>query len=154
MTKTYFAENSNTPPSTLADLALDENSSVRMKVARNPNTPPSTLEKLALDKEREVRVAVAKNCHTPPATLAKLSLDEYWYTRLYVAKNHNTPQSSLAMLVFDENSIRWRAAYNPNTPFCLAKIARFETIEEREKWMKEYQEDPVKTEFLLRCGVK
>jgi hypothetical protein len=42
-------------------------------IARNPNTRPETLAKLAGDRFTEVRIAVAKNPNTPVETLRQLS---------------------------------------------------------------------------------
>jgi hypothetical protein len=60
----YEAANPNTTPERLAELATDENWSVRECVARNPNTPAKTLEQLATDEDSEVRYWVANNPNT------------------------------------------------------------------------------------------
>ena len=54
--KCTLANNSNTPPEVLSDLAEDEDSYVYVKVnvARNSNTPPKVLSDLAYDKEHQV----------------------------------------------------------------------------------------------------
>ena len=65
MNKVELANDSNTPPKVLEQLANDESSIVRLPVAENPNTPPKILEQLANDKEWEVRYCVARNLNTP-----------------------------------------------------------------------------------------
>jgi hypothetical protein len=109
------AENPNTPPELLAQLAKDEDYHVRRAVAGNPNTPPDILVQLANDKDYSVRRAVSRNTNTPPEILAQLSKDEHRLVRTEVAKNTSTPPEVLAQLARDKDfCIQVMALYNPN----------------------------------------
>ena len=65
--------NSLTPACVLAELAKDNEESVRRNVAANPSTPASVLAELAKDKEQEVRSNAAANPSTPANMLELLS---------------------------------------------------------------------------------
>lgn len=66
------AMNPDTPPNVLAELAMNENESIRWQVASNSNTPVSVLTSLLNDK-RNILKALAKNPNTPMNILIKLS---------------------------------------------------------------------------------
>jgi predicted DNA binding CopG/RHH family protein len=104
-------------PCVLVNLATDEDSGVRCRVARNPNTPPKALEQLATDKKSSVRYRVAENPNTPPKTLEQLATDENWSVRWRVAENPNTPPEILEVLVSDVCfTVLKGVAENPKTP--------------------------------------
>lgn len=71
----------------LETLALEDDLSIKLAIARNPNTPARTLDKLALDDNFEVRKVVAINKNTSAITLEKLSKDESIALRECVAAN-------------------------------------------------------------------
>ena len=56
-----IAENPNTPPEVLAELARDEDEDVRCYVAENLNTPSKVLAELARDWDERVREAATNN---------------------------------------------------------------------------------------------
>ena len=62
----------STAPRLLADLAEDEDVSVRVGVARNVWTPADVLIRLATDRSDEVRAGVAGNPKTPIEALGRL----------------------------------------------------------------------------------
>jgi len=79
------------PLETLMGLSKEE----RSHVAQNPNTPPEALQELARDEDWNVRYRVAQNPSTPPAALQELARDENEYVRSHVAQNPNTPPAAL-----------------------------------------------------------
>ena len=99
--KRYVAENPNTPPEALANLATNEEWQVRSSVAENPNTPPEVLAQLVTGKNGGVERYVAANPNTPPATLAQLATYESDIVKINVAENPNTPTKTLAQLATD-----------------------------------------------------
>ena len=64
------------PSECLRQLALHEDTGVRLEVAEHASTPPDALENLATDKNRLVRWGVAMNDHTPREYLVRLSMDD------------------------------------------------------------------------------
>ncbi|MCK4359421.1 MAG: hypothetical protein KAW92_11910, partial [Candidatus Cloacimonetes bacterium] len=83
------AENPNTPPETLAELAKGEE--FRWEVAGNPSTPSETLAELVKTEEESIRYRIADNPNTSPETLAELAKDENRYVRYRAKENPNTP---------------------------------------------------------------
>ena len=71
---------------------------IRQSVANDPNTPPEVLTQLACDDDMVVRQSVASNPHTPPETLTKLSTDIDGWVRHGVAGNPSTPPETLVQL--------------------------------------------------------
>lgn len=91
--------------------------SARLKIANNPQTSPQVLAQLALDKSRFVREAVAANLQTPSDVLIRLALDQAWEVRRVVACNPKTPRDVLVQLAQDEKSwVRAAVAGNSQTP--------------------------------------
>ena len=76
------------PLETLMGLSKEE----RSHVAQNPNTPPEALQELARDTDWGVRSRVAENPNTPLAALQELARDADWRVRYRVAHNPNTPR--------------------------------------------------------------
>ena len=72
-------------------------------IAENPNTNPHILNQLARHEEPEVRIGVADNPSTPFSTLLKLSGDESEDVRYAMAENHNLQGFLLARLQNDDN---------------------------------------------------
>jgi hypothetical protein len=87
-------------PCVLVNLATDEDSSVRYRVAKNPNTPPEILEVLASDVCFTVLKGVAENPKTPSAALEKI-----------INKNFST---YLVSTEFVKNSLIKTAKEHPN----------------------------------------
>lgn len=112
-----LAINPNTPVTVLETLAGDDDSIVRLDVAKNSKTPVKVLETLAGDAESSVRSNIAKNSKTPVAILEILAGDADSYVRGCVAENLNTPQRILEILAGDAKSyVRGCVAKNSNTP--------------------------------------
>lgn len=84
------AENPNTAPDLLAELATDDDDTAVALVAGNPSTPPDTLDTLARDSDEDVRYAVAMNPNTAPEALTLLAFDRRLLVRLAAAQNPNT----------------------------------------------------------------
>ena len=120
------AENVNTPPAILTELAKDENDYVREKVAKNANTPPEALTELLKDKKDSIRMEVAKNRNSSPETLTNLTEDDNSYIRRSVAENTNTSFETLAMLASDNDAyVRRSVAQNANCPHnILIKLSK------------------------------
>ena len=131
-----LAANRTVPVAILKQLADDEDSSVRIKVAYNPNTPtkvvlhmvrhnpfdtcagqalaqrrnasPQILEELSHNKNPYVLTAVADNPNTPSTVLTTLAKNLDWEIRLHVCSNPNTPTPVLAILAKDRSSAQVR----------------------------------------------
>ncbi|MBS1953465.1 MAG: hypothetical protein JST89_04740 [Cyanobacteria bacterium SZAS-4] len=71
-----IAENKNTWASTLAKLALNDSTKVKVAVAENPNTPAATMLQLSLDENVDIRYAVADNCNQAVTILESLANDD------------------------------------------------------------------------------
>ena len=91
------AENPNTPPDILTQLAGDKDVYVRWGVAANPNTPPDTLVQLAGDKNTDVRWGVAENPNTPADTLVQLTGDKRERVSSAAWENTNLPEEYRAL---------------------------------------------------------
>ena len=65
MNKFDSADNPNTPPEVLEQLATFKSSLVCYRDARNPNTPLDVLEKLVAQEKWSLRYDVAQNPNTP-----------------------------------------------------------------------------------------
>jgi hypothetical protein len=63
------------PADVLAVLSKDENTKVRINVAKHRNTDSSILAKLSSDPDPEVRARVARNPNTPEASVRPLVTD-------------------------------------------------------------------------------
>lgn len=72
-------------------------------IAENPDTDPHILNQLARHSDPEVRIGVADNSHTPFSTLLKLCGDDHLDVRYSMAENHNLQGFLLAKLQNDEN---------------------------------------------------
>lgn len=126
-----LADNPDTDPDTLADLAGDRVDLVRSAVARNPHTSPDTLTRLADDPQKYVRAVVAKNPHTPQATLEAMRVAANSPGPMFasdvavlgaLADNLNASPALLRRLVKSNTisgSVGERVARNPNTPVDL-----------------------------------
>lgn len=121
-------------------LALEEDWSIRRRVARNPNTSVKTLQDLAryevdylhikeiVDRLKIIVESLADNPNTPVATLRQLAqyrCDEISVGMIKVAKNRSTPADTLEKLAKDKNwLVRSEVAENPNTsPEILKTLA-------------------------------
>ncbi len=84
-----MAENPRTPVISLATLAKDHESDVRIGVCDNPASPAGLLLLLAGDSNADVRYAIAENSHVPRQILCLLARDEnpYVATRAQEALN-------------------------------------------------------------------
>ena len=92
-------QGSQMPPQTLAQLATNNNSSVRYRVASHSNTPATVLRQLARDSYVATIRAVASNSNTSPETLEVLSTNPDFTTRHSVVNNPNVPPRVLAQIV-------------------------------------------------------
>ena len=95
------AQNPNTNPERLQELAEDKEKDVRANVARNSNTPISILEEFFHDKEIDVRANLARNSSIPISMLEKLADDKEPYIRKNVMYNINAPIDMLEKLSDD-----------------------------------------------------
>ena len=77
-------------------------------LARNLNTSVETLAALAKDEDSYVRLGVASNPNSPVGTLATLAKDDYWRVRCYVAENANSTVEILAAILQLELRGNWR----------------------------------------------
>lgn len=76
-----LAQNLNTPPDVLRELARDRDALVSQSVARNPNTPIAVLKDFSSDKEKYKRCSVALNPSTPKELSEMLLNDEDEFVR-------------------------------------------------------------------------
>lgn len=108
--------NSSTPKEMLTILATDVDMYVRARVASNPNTSIETLTVLATDVDPYVLRWVANNTATPAAILNSLAAAPDYVIRGFVASNINTPVSTLAVLATDsDEDVRCYVAQNTST---------------------------------------
>ena len=151
MSKVEQAENPNTPPETLVQLASDEDWRVRRGVAENPSTPAAALVQLASDEDWRVRKTAAQNPSTPTEILARLASGKSAYVRQYVAENPSTPVEILVRLASDENErVRRNVAENPSSPTeILAQLASDERV--RVRW-RVAQNPNTPTEILVQLA--
>jgi len=130
------AEDEDTPPEELAELAGNADPPVRNNVGRNPKTPPGALRHLVAEAPPgpvrngqlgtwTTRAAVACNPSLPPDLRATLAADEHPYVRAGVAANDSTPPDELVRLAYDSDDlVRMTVAAHPNTPVdTLARLA-------------------------------
>ena len=110
-----LAENPNTPPQVLADLALrtgSDDADVLEALATNPNTPHDVLDNLASDWPSKISALVASNPSAPPSVVDYLAdprrwpaeletVDWAWYERVLtnVAGNPGAPEGALGMVL-------------------------------------------------------
>lgn len=99
------AQDPETSPDILAELALSKDTSVKQAVAANPSALPETLHALAAswhgDPGMGVQVAVAGNPSAPPEVLTGLHRDPNHDVRRAVAANPGTPDRTLVALACD-----------------------------------------------------
>ena len=117
-TRLHLAEDPNTDPNILQELAKDYTSVIiREFVARNPNTPIPALKRLARDGDEEVRSAVAYNKNTTTDILKKLATDYDIMVQDNVADHPNADAEVLDILAHHHPG--WQAcqyiAENPKT---------------------------------------
>ena len=109
------AEASRTAAETLAELAADPHSDVRVAVAANPSTSPAALHVLATDSSSEIRAEVAANPSADDETFAVLAADSDAVVRACVGANHSAPSEILVGLAGDsEMSVRVSVTRNPS----------------------------------------
>lgn len=100
------AENTNTPPKNLGDLAFDLKENVRYAAAGNYNTPSYALKILATENESHwIKEAIAKNANVTPEVLGILADPQYGgeKTRILVASNYKTPYDAVNRLSKDKS---------------------------------------------------
>jgi hypothetical protein len=102
----HVAQRQQTLPETLAQLAegadLADDWVLLQYIGRNPSTPSKTLVELALNEHHEVRAAAAQNRSTPPDVLEALTQDVNWHVRGATAANPKTPSDARSRLVDDD----------------------------------------------------
>jgi len=91
-----IAQDPNTSPEVLAQLATHEDRWVRLYVAYNKNTLPDTLIQLSIDTDENVRCHIANHPNTPTEILTNLLQDKDWSVRRIALDNPNTPKSELS----------------------------------------------------------
>ena len=116
-----LASNPNTPPDVLSALVtrLPANAAVELEVAANPSTPQDTIAWLAGDEETPMRIAAAGNPSASEEVLRALAEDENGNVRDAVASNLSTPKDVIDTLTHDSYfMVRKSATMNP--AFALA----------------------------------
>jgi hypothetical protein len=103
ISKLAVASSLNTPPEILQQLAQDQNTKIKHKIALNPKTPPETLQVLAQDENEFVRSYVVVNPNTPLKILRQLAQDKNPRVRYYIAINLKTPLEILQQLSQDQD---------------------------------------------------
>jgi hypothetical protein len=94
-----IAQNWDTEPEELANLAKSPWSWIRLAVARNPCTPPEILAKLTQDSEEKIQLAVARNYATPADVLDLLVEHYYQEVTLAIAIHPNASEQALVKLL-------------------------------------------------------
>lgn len=119
----HLADNTSTPPATLAHIAEHGGKSAREYVAMNPSTEPDTLELLASDNSWEVRRAVAGNRGITRDVAAILFKDTSDTVRMHLAGNPTLTTSMLRELTavelageYTSDDVVKSLAANPKTP--------------------------------------
>ena len=97
--------NTNTPLSTINQLATSRFPNVREDAANTPGISLNVLLVLSKDDEGRVRAAVAAHPTTPVSTLTEMQSDEYFGVRRNLIKNPKTPTSVLERLAADNYDI-------------------------------------------------
>ncbi len=93
---------------------------VRVSLAQDRQTTPETLFELASDSSPQVRAAVAARPDAPAEALRPLARDRDRTVRETVAKNPATSQGNLLRLLGDADRwVRWAVATNPS---CDARV--------------------------------
>ncbi|WP_319422432.1 hypothetical protein [Pleurocapsa sp. FMAR1] len=133
------AQNENTAPEILAELANSEDKLTRQYVASNPNTSIKVLERLGKEFSEVItdnpifnllflenphtefiRISLARSSTTSAEILARLADLEYYHEEHIVravARNPNVPVHVLEMLANDEHiSVKNAVVNNKNTP--------------------------------------
>jgi len=82
----------------MPETALPEYDSDRRLLAQNPDTSPDVLDELARDPDRIVQAGVAKHPHAPVSALNRLALSQHWQVRMAVVGNPNTGVQALQYL--------------------------------------------------------
>ena len=122
------AQDRNTDPSVLDDLAGSDDPGERLLVALNPSTPDETLDRLAGDEHPQVAEAAssrllqrtlfaAQDPSTPPETLGLMAGSSNAEVRWAVACNPSAPTRVIEALVTDADpEVRAAAVEHPNAP--------------------------------------
>jgi hypothetical protein len=111
------AEDPNSAPALLVELARDQSWDVRQAVAWNDICAPAMLEQLAEDKVGLVRRAAAWHAACPPSNLEQLAQDPVHLVRIGVAANPSCPLPILERLLRDsDRQVAQLAANNQNLP--------------------------------------
>ncbi|MBD2577996.1 hypothetical protein [Oscillatoria sp. FACHB-1406] len=112
------AQNRNTSPLTLEQLAGDNDDRVRWAVASreaevvsSPQTFLEILKQLSRDRDLSVREAVAKHPYAPVEALECLARDESSNIRAHVAQHKNTPVEVLRQLARDRSSLEFYQSF-------------------------------------------
>jgi hypothetical protein len=111
------ARHPNTSPETLARLAADPDTFIRVRIARNPSTPPEILNVFARSETEALRIAVARNPATPGDLLALLMTDAAGRVRAACVRHPRTMPDQLKAMAYDaDEEARIAVARHPNTP--------------------------------------
>ena len=109
--KEYFekldlVKSPNTPESTLRELALDGDASIRRFVARHPKTPVDILRKLLQDKDNWVRCNLAQGSNIPLDILRDLARDSFWVVRCNVILHLDISSTVLVIALEYERTLK------------------------------------------------
>lgn len=119
------ADNPNTTPEMLDQLAKNRDTGTRESVAANPATSPDTVIALGSSRNVTVKLAVAERVDCPREVLEKLGRNSWVEVRAAVGRNPVAPESMLNVLSQDpEVRVRAATARNPQAPdHLLATLA-------------------------------
>jgi hypothetical protein len=154
-----LAEDSDTTPEKLAELAKNKDSDVRARVAVHSNTPPEVLAELAHDDNYLVVRRVIDNYKVPKKVIKELAKSDNPGTRAYVAISGHCPDDLFRKLMGDpdpkvratiarnKGGGRWRgdaeiAKYylNDESDIVRATVAQTGRIDEND--IKKLMKDP------------
>lgn len=117
-----IAQNWDTEPEELANLANSPWSWIRLAVARNPCTPPEILAKLTQDSEEKIQLAVARNYATPADVLDLLMEHYYQEVTLAIAIHPNASEQALVKLLPHHH---YDIIDRPNLPASVLAVLRY-----------------------------
>jgi putative heme iron utilization protein len=121
------AENQDSAPSTLSELARDKDKNLRRRVAKNKSTPIPVLEELFCDQDDGVASLALRNPSVPRETRLDFLNHENTHVRLratlVVLEHFEMPDQILKTLALDsESSIRQAVAKRSKTPVTILSV--------------------------------
>jgi hypothetical protein len=118
-------------PLELEMLSTSAPTHVLVKIANHSRTPGRTLARLAANINSDVRMSVGENQNTPVEVLRHLARDENPDVRYSLAENHNLSVEILRILINDENpyvAARAQRTLQRLTPMHSAGLMESESV--------------------------